>query len=365
MPDRPEEAKRYNRIKIRLRLVGILFVIAYLVFFQAFVSLPLKTFTFSVTPNFYYALSLYLAFFCILHYILNFPLHFYSSFALEHKFNLSTQNFYNWIKDDIKGSALSLVIFLIFMHVLYYLLHRFDMTWWIWIAAFWFVATVILARVTPIFILPLFFKYYPVGDALKKRIIELSKKCRIKILDVYKIDFSKKTTKLNAAVIGLGKTRRVILADNLINDFNEEEIAGVLAHEFGHHKLLHMWKLIAFGVSVIFFSFYALYLVSSKIVVFLGAEAIYDIKVFPAFMLVLFIVGFATLPLQNGFSRKLEKNADIFALRATRDKDAFISLMKKLADRNLADQNPPKLIKFLFYDHPPISERIKLAENFK
>lgn len=292
-------------------------------------------------------------------------MHFYSNFILEHKFKLSNQRFFNWIKDDIKRGSLSLIIFLVFMHFLYIFLKAFDQTWWIWMAIFWFIITIFIAKITPIFIIPLFFKYYPVEDRIKKEIFELSKKCKIKILDVYKINFSKKTNKLNAAVVGLGKTRRVILADNLVHNFNDGEIAGVLAHEFGHHKLLHMWKLIAFGVGSIFFSFYVLYLVLSKMVIFLNGENIYDIKIFPAILLVFFLTGLLTLPLQNGFSRKLEKEADFFALEVTQDKNSFISLMKKLAEKNLADSNPSKLVKFFFYDHPPISERIRFAEDFK
>jgi len=290
-------------------------------------------------------------------------MHFYSTFILEHKFKLSNQHFSGWFKDDIKKGLLSLSIFLIFMHILYVFLRNFDKTWWIWIAIFWFAATIILARIMPIFIIPLFFKYYPVEKELKEKIIALSRICKIKILDVYKIDFSKKTNKLNAAVVGLGKTRRVILADNLIRDFTGEEVVGVLAHEFGHHKLAHMRKLIIFGFLSTIFSFYMLYLISQRLVIFLNAENIYDIGIFPALLLVLFITGFLTLPLQNSFSRQLEKRADLFALKITGDKLAFISLMKKLAEKNLADPNPPKIIRFLFYDHPPISERIKLAEN--
>ena len=123
--------------------------------------------------------------------------------------------------------------------------------------------------------------------------------------------------------------------------------------------------MIAFGVVSIFFSFYVLYLISEKVVVFLNAENIADIKIFPAFMLILFIVGLFLLPLQNGFSRKMEKEADLFALKVTKDKNVFISLMRKLAEKNLADPNPSRIVKFLFYDHPPISERIQAAKEFK
>ncbi|MFC1576702.1 M48 family metallopeptidase [Candidatus Omnitrophota bacterium] len=359
-----EDAKKYNRIKVRLKLTGLTFIFVYLTFFQVAISRGLKEATLSVAPNFYLAFTLYLVGFSLLYYILGFPLQLYSSFILEHRFKLSTQRFFAWLADDIKSGVISLFIFIIFVHALYFCLKSFPATWWIWIGAFWFLATVFLAKITPLVIIPLFFKYSPVSPPLKERVIKLADKCGIKILNVYKIDFSKKTKKLNAAVVGLGKTRRVILADNLVNEFSEDEVAGVLAHEFAHHKFFHMWQLIAFGALTTFASFYVLYLIASKIAVTLGAESIHDMLVFPAFMGVLFIMSFVTLPLQNGFSRRLEREADSFALKATQDKEVFVSLMQKLGERNLADPNPSKIIKFLFYSHPPIAERIKSAKEF-
>ncbi|OGW74845.1 MAG: hypothetical protein A2Z72_06670 [Omnitrophica bacterium RBG_13_46_9] len=363
--ERSAQAKRYNSLKIRLNLSDIFFTALYLVLFQCFVSSPLKAIALSFTSNFYCSLALYIIVFSFLHYIISFPMHFFSTFILEHRFELSNQRFLGWFNDDVKKGILSFFIFLIFIQFLYLLLRSFATTWWLWMALFWFLTTIVLARIAPVFIIPLFYRYYPVGDGLREKITELSKKCGIRVMDVYKIDFSKKTKKLNAAVVGLGKTRRVLLADNLIHDFTDGEINGVLAHEFGHHRLLHMWKMIIFGAISITFSFYILYLISLKAVAVLNGKNIYDIKIFPAFMLVLFMTSLAMMPLQNGFSRKQEKEADLFALKVTRDKGSFISLMRKLAFKNLADPNPSNMVKLIFYNHPPISERIKLAEGFE
>ena len=231
-------------------------------------------------------------------------------------------------------------------------------------AIFWFSITILLAKVMPSVIIPLFFKYSPVGASLEDRVIKLSQKCGMKLVGVYEIDFSKKTNKLNAAVVGMGGTRRVILADNLVKEFTDDEIVGVLAHEFGHHKLRHMGKHIMFGIVTIFLSCYVLYLTSSVLAGFFNAAGAADIKIFPSFLLILFLASIVMLPVQNAFSRKLETEADIFALKATKDKNIFISLMNKLAEKNLADPNPSKIIKFFFYSHPPISERITLAKQF-
>ena len=364
MSDRLKDARDYNRIKVRLKLVDLFLIVIYLAFFQAFLSAPLKNASFALTPNFYLAFSFYLIIFSFLYYAFNLPLHFYSSFMLEHKFNLSRQNLFNWLMDEIKGGVLSLILFLVFVHALYFLMKRFDMTWWAWMALFWFLVTIIIAKVTPVLVIPLFFKYSPVTEGLRSRIMALAAKCGMKIINVYKIDFSKKTRKLNAAVVGLGNTRRVILADNLINEFTSEEVEGVLAHEFGHHELRHIQKTIVFGIITTFLSFYILYVASSQVASFFGVEGVSDITIFPSFMLILFVMSFLILPAQNGFSRALERSADLFALRTTGDKETFISLMRKLADKNLADPDPPKIIKFLFYSHPPISERIDMARKF-
>ncbi len=364
MPRNPEEAGRYNRAKVRLTLSGIIYTLLYLVFFQIFLAHHLKTLAFALNANFYCALAVFLAVFGILYYVFELPLRFYSGFILEHKFRLSNMRILAWFSDDIKKGVLSLAMFVVFMQALYFFLRNFAASWWVWIAAFYLLATVVLARITPLVVIPLFFKYHPVGDDLKNNIIKLSEKCGIKVLDVYKIDFSRKTSKLNAAVVGMGRTRRVLLADNLVESFTYDEIAGVLAHEFGHHKMFHIWKLLAFGTLSTFFSFFVLYLVSAPVAASLGAERVYDISIFPAFMLILFLATFALGPLQNAFSRRLERNADLFALKAIKNRDIFISLMRKLAERNLSDPNPPAFVKFLFYDHPPISERIKMAEKF-
>ncbi|MBN1354563.1 MAG: M48 family metallopeptidase [Candidatus Omnitrophica bacterium] len=366
MPGGTEKAKEYNKIRLRLKLANLSFIFAFLILFQIFLSGPLAALSFSTAPNFYVSLAAYTVIFSFIHYVLSFPLHFYSGFALEHRFNLSNQNIFDWVKDEIKGGALTLAIFLIFVQALYILLRNSGSIWWVWMAGFWFAVTVILAKITPLVIIPLFFKYSPVDRNLKDKVLGLSAKCGItNVLDVFEINFSKKTNKINAALTGLGKSRRVILADNLIKDFTEEEVSGVLAHEFAHHRLKHIWKSIVFGAASTLTSFYALYLVSRRLVAFFKADSIYDIRILPAFLLIIFLAGFLIMPLQNGFSRRMEKEADRFALKVTQNKNAFVSLMEKLAAKNLSDPNPPTLVKFWFYDHPPVSERINFAKNYK
>ncbi|MBL7158218.1 MAG: M48 family metallopeptidase [Candidatus Omnitrophica bacterium] len=364
-PGTKENAVKYNRLKVKFRLAGIAFTALYLLFFQALLSRWLEESALGFSGQFYIALILYLAGFGVVYYIVDFPLSLAGGFLLERRFSLSSISFANWLKDNLKASVISSIFFAFFILALYFLLRSAPRAWWYLITVFYFFATIFMARIGPLILIPLFFKYSPVEEGLKKDIIELSKKCDIKLLNVYKINFSSKTKKLNAALTGLGKSRRVILADNLIREFSNDEIKGVLAHEFAHHKYMHIWKLLLFGFLATGISFYFLFLASPNIARVLNANAIYDIRLLPAYLFVLFLISLVIMPIQNWFSRILEREADAFALKITADKDTFISLMQKLGDYNLADPNPPKLVKIIFYSHPPISERIEFAKAFK
>ncbi len=360
-----DKAKEYNKIKVRSKLQDIGLTFIYLAVFQVFLSNPLYSLTEKAGSNFYLNLFLYVSALSFLFYLISFPLHFYNSFLTEKKFNLSKETFFTWLKDDVKGGLLSFAVFALMIGALYFTIRAFPSSWWIWIAVFYFFLTIIITKLLPVAVVPIFFKYQPVDEKTKEEIFSVSKKCGIKIVDVYKIDFSKKTSKLNAAVIGLGNTRRVILADTILEALKPEELNSVLAHEFGHHKLRHTGKLIFFGLLSSFVSFYVLFLTSKLLAKTLGFSEIYDIRVFPAFMIVLYLIGVLLGPIHNAFSRKLEKEADIFSLRSLGKREVFISMMNKLAEKNLADPDPPKFVKFMFYTHPPINERIQLAEKYR
>jgi STE24 endopeptidase len=222
-----------------------------------------------------------------------------------------------------------------------------------------------LSRILPVLILPLFFKYIPIEDeALKARIFTLANKAGIRLMDVCKIDLSRKTKKANAALIGLGKTRKVILADTLTDEFTQKEIEAVVAHEFAHFKYKHIWQLLGLSGIITLAGFYVLFLVAGKVVILAGASGISDLYLFPVLVLLMIGAGLVILPAQNLFSRILERQADKFALSLAGDAEVFISVMRKLASMNLADMDPSTWKKIFLYDHPPIRERIQMAEEY-
>ncbi|HPM43341.1 MAG TPA: M48 family metallopeptidase, partial [Candidatus Omnitrophota bacterium] len=329
------------------------------------ISAAIKDVAFKVTASFYPALAVYFSIFSALSYIVTFPVHFYSGFLLEHRFALSNQTVKRWFVEEAKGYAISFVITLAVVEALYLICRNFEANWWIPVSVFWILFTVGFAKIFPVVIMPLFYKCVPLkNEELKNKIFELAGRFNIKISDVFEIDFSKNTRKSNAAVIGWGKTRRVVLTDNLINDFTPDEVEVVAAHEFAHYALGHIQKLVSVQILSTVIFFYGLSLIMPVMASILGASDQSDILILPAIWFLLSLYSFTVAPILNAYSRKLEEDADRSAIEATKKPLAFISLMKRLSEKNLSDDSPSPLVEYLFYNHPPISKRIRMGEEY-
>jgi len=361
----PEDrSRKYAREKYALYFINILLTVIFLCAYQCFLSAYFKNISYAVFNDYFLALFVYLIFFVICQYIVSLPLHFYASFMLEHKYGLSNQSISDWIKDEIKKGMISMPFFIAMGMLFYALLRKSGGLWWIYLAVAWLLFSVVFARVMPTLIIPLFYKYSDISNqGLKNRIKKLAHKSRIKLEDIFKIDFSRKTKKANAAVVGMGSSRRVLLTDTLLENFTDGEIETVCAHEFGHHKMGHMKKMIASSCAVTAIGFFVLSAIMGHIRGFVGAGSIYDIVMFPSFLLFMHMYGLTVMPVSKWYSRMLERQSDKYALESISDKNDFISLMRKLSKMNLSDEDPPKIIKYLFFDHPPIKERIKLARK--
>jgi STE24 endopeptidase len=363
--DQKTKARRYSNIKILIQIIEICLLLLYLVLFQSLgASHLLKECAYRITTHAYGALMIYFMVFSGVYYGIGFPLTYYSGYFLEHRFALSQQTFLAWLKDEAKGALLHFVVSLLLITVLYMLLRSFPNDWWMGMAFFWIALTIVLSRIFPIIIIPLFYKYSAVpNQALRQRLIRLAHRAGITVLDIYQIDFSRKTRKANAALTGLGRSRRIILADTLLRDFSDEEIEVVVSHELGHHALHHIPKTLLFGGIASVLVFYGAHHVLIRSMTIIGAEAIYDIAMFPFLCMVLFAFSLVLLPLQNGYSRRLERASDRFALELTRNKEGFVTMMNKLAEKNLANVTPNKAVEFIFYNHPSIAKRIKFAQD--
>ena len=315
--------------------------------------------------NFYGCIFLYFVFLSLFFMIFDLPLSFYSGFILEHKFKLSNQSIKGWIKDFLKKSILSFLLSLILIIVLYALIKEFPEKWWVIAWVGYAFVSYVLGKIFPVLIVPIFYKYGDLEDKeLKEKILKLATRFKMPVGNVCSLNLSKTTKKANAAFMGFGKTKKVVLSDTLINNFSHDEIEIVMAHELGHFKNKDIWRLLGFGLVTSFIAFAVGFLGMNFFSCVIGLSAVSDIAGLPLLFLIFYVVGVVFMPLQNGYSRKRENLADIFALRVCKNSDAFISCMQKLAKTNLSEMEPPGWYEWLFCDHPPIGKRIKLAESF-
>lgn len=365
MVETSQKAKKYHKVKNRLLVINLAFTFVILVsiIFSKF-SISIKQLASSFTANTVVVNGIYAALLFVIFYVLSFPLEIYEGFILEHRYNLSNQSIAGYLRDNFKKNAVSFAIYMIAIELLYFFLAKFTDVWWILAALAWFLMTIILAKITPSIFVPLFYKYIPLNDVeLRNKIKEMFKSAKVELKDVYMINFSSKTKKLNAAVVGFGENRRVILTDNLLNNLTHEEILSIVAHELGHYKNKDTIKLIFFGSFITAILFFLSNIALKKSFVFFGYDSIADIAGFPLFCLVMFLLWLLGMPLDNAFIRRLETKADIYSIKLTQSAKAFISMMEKLADKNLADVSPSKFIEIMFYDHPPIQKRIQSARS--
>jgi STE24 endopeptidase len=172
------------------------------------------------------------------------------------------------------------------------------------------------------------------------------------------------TRKANAALAGLGKTRRILLSDTLLADYSEDEIEVILAHELAHHVHRDMWRGIGVQAVALFGGFFIVDTVLRAVGDRLALRGISDPAALPVMLLISGVWSFLLMPLANAMSRAQERAADRYALATTRNVDAFVTAMKRLSQQNLAEEYPSPLVRWLFYSHPPIRERIDAARAF-
>jgi len=357
-------SKRYSLQKNIITIMGIIIGIIYLVIMGLFGSNVLKYSISLITTNQYLLIALYVLAFTVIIEIISIPLSFYGGFVLEHIYKLSNQKISGWTKNELKKFLISLMLIMIMVEIMYIFLRNFPNSWWIFVTIIWIFFSVIMAKLAPVLIFPLFYKSVPLDNKeIKDSLKSLAEGTGINIKGVYKINLSKDTKKANAALAGLGNTRRVLLADTLLDSYTIDEIKSVFAHELGHHVYHHIWKMLVIGTISGCLCFASCHLVLSKAIVVLRYQNIHDIAAFPVVCIVLAASGFVLLPFQNAISRRFERACDRYAIDKTNNPESFISTMNKLAEQNLADRTPNRLVELLFYSHPPISRRIEMAKK--
>ena len=371
-PEKQKQAKEYARIRRRLwlmdNILNALYALAWLFFGWASALRNWLADNWSLFNNPWLLVPAFVFVFGGIYSIINLPLGYYSGFVLPHRFGQSNQSFKDWVIDQLKGLAVGLPLGLILLELLYLALRATGDLWWLWGAAGMLLFSVLLSNLAPILIMPLFNKYIPLGDEhkeLAERLLALARRANTKVRGVFKFDMSKRTKSANAALTGIGNTRRIVLGDTLINEFSTDEIETVLAHELGHHVNRDIPLFIAFGALSTTLGLYFASLALNWATAYFGFSGPADIAAFPALSLILGIYGLVTMPIGNAVSRWREKLADDYALQSTGKNEAFASAFTRLANQNLGEIDPEKWVVFMFYSHPPLGERIEKARNWK
>jgi len=359
------EARRYNRIR---RWLGIAdFVLGFALLLVLLVTGwndTLRDLAYRGSFQTYgLAVFLYVLTLMIIQKALGFGLDYYG-FRLEHRFNLSNQKLQSWIWDESKGFLVGVILAGIVVELLYFIIRQAPEYWWLIAWAAFLGLFVLLAQIAPVVLFPIFYKFEPLdNDELKGRLVALSERAGTRVRGVYKWNLSEKSKKANAALTGLGNTRRIILADTLLENYSPDEIEAVLAHELGHHVHNHILKSIGVQAGVTLLGFWAanwtLHYAIERWHMF---ETLSDFANLPLLVLVSTVLSFLLMPALNAFSRYNERQADRYAFRSIPHIEPFISSMNKLAEQNLAERTPSKWVEWLFHSHPAIARRVEAAE---
>ena len=361
------EARQYSRIQRRISLADTALGIVFLIVLLATgwtgslrdVGLRLGH------DHYVLALFFYVLLLMLISKAVGIPLEIYG-FRLEHRFHLSNQSTAAWLLDEVKGLALGLVMASLLAELVYWIIRKSPEHWWLYSWAAFTVLFVVFAQLAPVLLFPIFYKFIPLEDEeLRNRLVKLSERAGTRVRGVYEWKLSEKSKKANAALTGLGNTRRIIVADTLLQNYSHDEIEAVLAHELGHHVHGHIFKSIILQTGVTFIGFWAASEVLRYATYQMHAfDLLSDFANLPLLALVSAALSLLLMPALNAYSRYNERQADSYCWKSVPSVDPFITAMDKLSAQNLSEKTPSRLVEILFHSHPPVSKRIAAARRF-
>jgi len=366
-PNSPDtaEARRYNQIKRWLGFAdlttGFVFLIVLLV-----TGWSSRLRDLALGPgehrNYYFAIALYVFSLLAISKVVGSGLEYYA-FRLERRYHLSDQTLRSWLWDETKTLLLSFALATIVVELVYWTIRFAPQSWWLIAWVIFLALFVLMAQIAPVVLFPIFYKFSPLNnDELKSRLVKLGERAGTPIRGVYEWKLSEKTKKANAALTGLGATRRIILADTLLENYSTDEIEAVLAHELGHHVHRHILKSIGVQAAVTFAGFW----LASEVLQYAvdnarWFEGLSDFATLPLLILVFSALSVLLMPVLNAYSRFNERQADRYCFQSVRSVEPFVTAMNKLAAQNLAEKQPSKWVERLFHSHPSISNRVAAA----
>jgi STE24 endopeptidase len=368
-PEQLAEAKRYGRLELIATLADRALDLFYLGSVALLAAWPVDAWLrhWQRLENASLRLLVLFVLMTAAHVAVSFPLSFWSGHVLEHRFQLSNLSFGGWLWRYTKRNLLALLLGMPLVLGLYWMIWTTGGWWWLAAAGAFFLVSVVLGQLAPVLILPLFYKIERLeAPELAERIAALARGTGLSIEGVYRIALSAETVKANAMLAGLGRTRRVLLGDTLLEGFTADEIEVIFAHEIGHQVFHHIRKMIVAGI---FYSAAGFFVCDRLLAFWVGGGAAPDyyahfpVAAMPAIMFILTVFGMLLEPLINAVSRRYERQCDHYALERTGRRAAYLSAFRKLAQLNKDDPCPHPLEVFLFHSHPPIAERLAAAEQ--
>jgi STE24 endopeptidase len=359
------EAKQYGRIGLACQIADKLLDVAFLAVMALLFARPVDDWLAERIGSSTARLAALYGITVGLHLLISLPLSFYSGYVVEHQFGLSRLSFGRWLRRYALANSLALAFGLLLFIGLYWVIWTTGPWWWLIAAGLFLLVSVVLGQLFPVLILPLFYKVERLErPELADRIKRLAGPANLAIEGVYLLGLSVETVKANAMLAGIGRTRRVLLGDTLLDEFTPDEIEVIFAHEVGHHAYHHIWKLVGGGV---LFTVLGLFLTDRLVMLWarrVDSAVTYEnlpVYTLPLLMLCVTLFGMLLEPLRNAVSRRFERQCDRYALDTTGLRAAYISAFEKLAKLNKDDPDPHPVEVFLFHDHPPISERLAMA----
>jgi len=297
--------------------------------------------------------------------LMSLPFLFYRTFLLDRKYGLSSEPLGAWLADHGKALALGLALTLGSATAVYGAIAVSPAHWWLIAAALFLVLAVAISRVAPIWLMPLFYRFQPLErETLRERLLTLSTRAGVPVLGAFEWGLGEKTSRANAALVGAGRTRRILVSDTLLKDYSDDEIEVILAHELAHHVNRDIWTALALETLVMAAALYAAHAAATVVGPRFGLRGPADLAAMPLMILAGGTMSLLLSPFSNAWSRHNERRADRFALRLTDRPAAFVSAMKRLGAQNLADERPSRIVYWFFHTHPTMDERIAGAMMF-
>jgi STE24 endopeptidase len=367
------ENRAYSGTQTALGFIAPLYglLVALLILFSGLAA-KMRDIAHNLGDRLYVRVLVFLTLYTIVDFVLGFPLTWYQGFALEHQYGLSTQSFGAWFADQGKSAMVGILVFGLvpILWLAYRAIRRWPRHWWLPMAAGTLPLIVAGALLQPLVIDPLYNTFTPLRDQhLKARILDLASRAGIPGRKVYEVNKSAQTVKYNAYVNGFGTSQRIVLWDTTLRGMQEDEILFVMGHEMGHYKLGHIWK----GIGLYSLLCVLLFFLAARLTAWAlrrfgrrwDIRELSDVGSMPLLSATLSVLILAAQPAVNGYARRVEHEADVFALEVTRDNDAGARSFLKLGSQNRADPEPPAWIVFFQYTHPPLMDRIRFALGYR